>query len=118
MALGGSNPCVKRLPAILASLLAFVLAVALAGCGEKSEDGKPEREDFTLILDFYPNPDHMGIYVAEREGYFKDAGLDVEIEIPSDTLRGPDQAGGCRTRRDLAISYEPELLLGASRAST
>ena len=43
-----------------------------------------ERTPFSLTLDFYPNPDHAGIYMAQKLGYFDEAGLDVSIETPSD----------------------------------
>lgn len=101
-------PPPRRLP-VLAALAALLLCLALAACGEKSEDETPVREDFSLILDFYPNPDHMGIFVAESRGYFRDAGLEVQIEAPSDPAAPIKQVAAGRA--DLAISYEPELLL-------
>ena len=101
-------PTVRQIP-LLAVLAALLLCLALAACGEKPEDEGAEREDFSLILDFYPNPDHMGIFVAETRGYFRDAGLDVEIATPSDPAAPIKQVAAGRA--DLAISYEPELLL-------
>ena len=92
-----------------AALLALLICFAFAACGEKSEDERPEREGFSLILDFYPNPDHMGIFVAESRGYFRDAGLDIDIQTPSDPAAPIKQVAAGRA--DLAISYEPELLL-------
>ncbi len=87
------------------------MAVALTACGEKSESatGEPERTPFSLTLDFYPNPDHAGIYMAQKLGYFEDAGLQLTIQTPSDPSAPIRQvaAGGS----DLAISYEPEVLL-------
>lgn len=96
-----------RLPALLALAL---LALPLAACGEKSEDSTgAEREPLSLTLDFYPNPDHAGIYMAEKLGYFEDAGLDVAIQAPADpSLPIKQVAAG---RADLAISYEPEVML-------
>lgn len=100
-----------RVPA-LAVLLA--IAFALAACGEKSEDTAPAaKEPFSLTLDFYPNPDHAGIYMAQELGYFEDAGLDVTIHTPSDPAAPIKQVAAGRT--DLAISYEPEVLLAHER---
>ena len=85
------------------------MAVA-AGCGEKSEDvtpGNPQR--FDLALDFYVNPDHAGIYEALDRGYFRDAGLDVHPQVPSDPSAPIKEVAAGRA--DLAISYEPEVLL-------
>jgi len=96
-----------RIPAI--ALAVLLLALALAACGEKSEEGGGEREGFSLTLDFYPNPDHAGIYMAEKLGYFDEAGLDVGIETPSDPAAPLKLVAAGRT--DLAISYEPEVAL-------
>lgn len=99
----------NRLALILAAATVLVGALALAACGEKSEDVSGTPQGFDLTLDFYPNPDHIGIYEAENLGYFSDAGLDVNIEAPSDPSAPIKQVAAGRT--DLAISYEPELLL-------
>jgi len=88
-----------------------VAVAALAtGCGEKSEDaagGSAER--FDLALDFFINPDHAGIYTALERGYFTDAGLDVKPRVPSDPSAPIKQVAAGRV--DLAISYEPEVML-------
>lgn len=91
--------------------IAAALALGLAACGEKDEklavSAQPEPLD--LVLDFYVNPDHAGLYTGLEHGYFEHAGLDVTPRVPSDPsapLR--EVAAG---RADLAISYEPELLL-------
>jgi putative hydroxymethylpyrimidine transport system substrate-binding protein len=106
------HPTLGRGAARLA-LTALIAALALAGCGEKSEDGGTEPQPFSLTLDFYPNPDHAGIYMAERLGYFEEAGLDVTIHTPSDPAAPIKQAAAGRA--DLAISYEPEVILAAEK---
>jgi putative hydroxymethylpyrimidine transport system substrate-binding protein len=93
--------------AIAIGLLA--LSLGLSACGEKSEDVKGEAQHLTLTLDFYPNPDHAGIYMAQQLGYFKEAGLDVEIQTPSDPSAPLKLLATGQT--DLAISYEPEVIL-------
>jgi putative hydroxymethylpyrimidine transport system substrate-binding protein len=100
---------VRRIPpaALLAALVA--LAFGLAACGEKSESSSGETQPFRLSLDFYPNPDHAGIYMAQKLGYFKDAGLDVGINAPADPSAPIKQVAAGQA--DLAISYEPEVLL-------
>lgn len=91
-------------------LAALVLTAAAGGCGEKSEDtGEVGAERFDLVLDWFPNPDHVGIYDALARGYFEDAGLDVRPQIPSDPSAPIKQVAAGRA--DLAISYEPELIL-------
>ncbi len=93
----------------LATIVALLLALALAACGEKSEDGSGETESLSLALDFYPNPDHAGVYMAQERGYFADAGLEVGIEAPTDPSLPIKQVAAGKT--DLAISYEPEVIL-------
>lgn len=98
---------------LLAAALAAIATLALAACGEKSEDVGAATEPFSLTLDFYPNPDHAGIYMAQKLGYFEDAGLDVDIRTPSDPAAPTKQVAAGRT--DLAISYEPETVLAHER---
>ena len=95
----------------LIGALLVVFAASLGGCGEKEEPrtGGGESEPFTLALDFYVNPDHAGIYAALENGYFEEAGLDVETQVPSDPSAPIRQVAAGRV--DLAISYEPEVVL-------
>ena len=61
-----------------------------------------------LMLDYFPNADHAGIYAAQAGGDFEEAGLDVEIRQPPDPAAPIKQVAAGRV--DLAISYEPEVL--------
>ena len=85
--------------------------MATTGCGGSSFDsagGSPVTpRSVTLQLDWYPNPDHVGLYTAIDRDFFKSAGLDVTPRPPSD-VSDPIKlvAAG---RADLGISYEPEL---------
>jgi putative hydroxymethylpyrimidine transport system substrate-binding protein len=98
-----------RTPAIAIVVALLALALGLAACGEKSEDSSTESQPLSLTLDFYPNPDHAGIYMAQKLGYFEEAGLDVSIEAPSDPSAPLKEVAAGRS--DLAISYEPEVAL-------
>ena len=101
------KPLAARATIVVLALL--TLALGLAACGSKSDDTKGEPEKLTLDLDFYPNPDHAGIYMAQEEGFFSEAGLEVAINSPSDPAAPlKDVATG---RADLAITYEPEVML-------
>jgi putative hydroxymethylpyrimidine transport system substrate-binding protein len=88
-----------------------VAALGLTACGEKSEPTTitQSSERFDLALDFYVNPDHAGLYMAIERGYFKAAGLDVKPQVPSDPSAPIKEVAAGRA--DLAISYEPEVLL-------
>jgi putative hydroxymethylpyrimidine transport system substrate-binding protein len=100
-----------RTPLRVVALALVVAAASLtAGCGEKSEDvtsAQPQPVD--VALDFYVNPDHAGLYEAIDRGYFRDAGLDVHPQVPSDPSAPIKEVAAGRV--DLAISYEPEVLL-------
>ncbi len=95
---------------MLGALVAMLALVAAgAGCGEKAEQDQGGLEQFDLALDFFINPDHAGIYTALESGYFEDAGLDVAPRVPSDPAAPIKQVAAGRV--DLAISYEPEVML-------
>jgi len=99
-----------RTAALAAIVATMAMAIGLAACGEKSEDVTGgTASPLTLTLDFYPNPDHAGVYMAEKLGYFDDAGLDVTIQTPSDPAAPTKLVAAGQS--DLAISYEPEVLL-------
>jgi putative hydroxymethylpyrimidine transport system substrate-binding protein len=102
-----------RSAAAVAVLAVAAISLGLASCGEKSESGTTQSEPFTLTLDFYPNPDHAGIYMAQKLGYFKEAGLDVTIQTPSDPAAPIKQVAAGNT--DLAISYQPEVILATEQ---
>jgi putative hydroxymethylpyrimidine transport system substrate-binding protein len=101
---------------LLIALALLALPVALAACGEKSETVTPSSKaltPLTVMLDWFPNADHVGIYQALAEGDFKRAGLDVHVQVPSNPA-SPLQllAAG---KVDVAVSYEPEVLLARNQ---
>lgn len=101
----------KRLLPLLA-----LPAALLAGCGSKHDTlSSPtgDHQPVTLMLDWFPNADHVGIYQALAEGDFSRAGLDVHIQVPSDPAAPLRLLAAGRV--DLAISYEPELLLARNQ---
>ena len=72
----------KKLTALA---LAGVLTAGLCACGNSGQangaaDG--EKKDITFVLDWTPNTNHTGLYVAEKLGYFDEAGLNVTIVQP------------------------------------
>lgn len=68
-------------------IAAAVMLGMLTGCAERentSADGAGAEEltSLTFVLDWTPNTNHTGLYVAQEKGYFRDAGLAVEIVQP------------------------------------
>ena len=98
--------------ALILSVLALAAsALIAAGCGEKSESTTetPAKRGLDLVLDWFPNPDHVAIYEAQAKGYFDQVGLEVNPHVPSDPSSPIKQVAAGRAT--LAISYEPEVLL-------
>ena len=90
--------------------LACACAVLLAACGSKQDTlSAPATKPFTVMLDFFPNADHAALYSAIANGDFKAVGLDVQPETPSDPSAPLKLLAAGKV--DMAISYEPELLL-------
>ncbi|PZR67772.1 MAG: ABC transporter substrate-binding protein [Solirubrobacterales bacterium] len=103
----------SRSRACLVSALA-AFALVFAGCGEKKEvTGVPPAQQLTLMLDYLPNADHAPLFAAQGEGDFRRAGLDVSIRTPSNPADPLSLLAAGKV--DLAISYEPELLLARDR---
>jgi putative hydroxymethylpyrimidine transport system substrate-binding protein len=83
------------------ALLAAVLALAgVAGCGgDGAEPGVPKGA--SVVLDFTPNAVHSGIYAAQAEGFYGDAGIDLKIHQPGESTDAPKLLAAGRT--DFAI---------------
>jgi putative hydroxymethylpyrimidine transport system substrate-binding protein len=89
--------------------LLLLLALLVVACGEKEDALEPSgSKRVELMLDYFPNADHAGVYAAQAGGHFEQAGLDVEIRQPPDPAAPLKQLAAGRV--DLAISYEPEVL--------
>ncbi len=85
-------------------------ALALAACGSKQDTlGARSTKRFTVMLDFFPNADHAPLYAAIANGDFRAAGLDVQLQTPADPSEPLKLLAAGKV--DMAISYEPELLL-------
>lgn len=71
---------------ILAMLLAGMILVGMFGCGDRENGGSDEEikelKKVTFVLDWTPNTNHTGLYVAQKKGYFAEEGLEVEIVQP------------------------------------
>lgn len=99
---------------ILALLLAAALTASMAGCSGKSEDTKKSDQGsdkdltkLTFVLDWTPNTNHTGIYVAQEKGYFADAGLDVEIVQPPEDGAEVLVASG---KAQFGVSFQDSLM--------
>jgi ABC-type nitrate/sulfonate/bicarbonate transport system substrate-binding protein len=96
-------------------LIALLASFVIAGCSndqssDQTKETKTNEETalkkVTVVLDWTPNTNHTGLYVAEDQGYFEEEGLDVEIIMPGET--GADQliASG---KADFGVSYQESI---------
>lgn len=71
---------------LLAAITVLVAVTTLAGCGGATQSENTIR----FALDWTPNTNHTGLFVAQQKGWFADAGLDVQVlpynSTPPDTL--------------------------------
>jgi putative hydroxymethylpyrimidine transport system substrate-binding protein len=81
-------------------LIAALFGLILAGPAQAAEH-------LTLMLDWFVNPDHGPILVAQQRGYFRAAGLEVEIVAPSDPNDPPKLVAAGQA--DIGVSYQPQL---------
>ena len=85
-------------------------ALALSACGAKQDvTTAPAAKPFTVMLDWFPNADHAPLYSAIAAGDFRAVGLEVQPVVPSETAEPLKLLAAGKV--DMAISYEPELLL-------
>ena len=89
---------------LLALALSLTMLFSLSACGNKAEDGaKGNLKDVTFVLDWTPNTNHTGLYVAQEKGYFAEEGLNVKlIQPPEDGSATLVAAGGA----DFGIGYQ------------
>ena len=66
--------------------LATLLIWNTTACGSKQDTAEgtdiKKKEKITFVLDWTPNTNHTGVYVAQEKGYFEEAGIEVEIVQP------------------------------------
>jgi len=71
---------IKRAASILTiCIMVFSMAFAMTGCGSEEES---DLTKITFCLDWTPNTNHTGIYAAQAQGWYEEAGLEVEIVQP------------------------------------
>lgn len=85
-------------------LVVIALSAGLLAAAPLRAD-EPSR--LTLVLDWFINPDHAPVLIAETQGFFKEAGLEVEIIAPADPNDPPKLVAAGKA--ELAITYQPQL---------
>jgi ABC-type nitrate/sulfonate/bicarbonate transport system substrate-binding protein len=97
----------KVLSIVLTSILVMLTLVGCASnTSEKKAAEKKELKKVTVVLDWVPNTNHTGLYVAQDKGYFEDEGLEVKIIQPSEGGSADLIAAG---QGEFGISYQEQV---------
>lgn len=68
---------------ILTWIAAVFAMFVTTGCSQENvQNSQEEKKQVSIMLDWYPNTNHTGLYVAKEKGYFEEQGLEVEILQP------------------------------------
>ena len=96
---------------LFALFMAAMMAVGVTGCGGSEPAADNGLEDFSIVLDWYPNAIHSFLYVAQEKGYFAEEGLNLVVNFPANTNDGISlPAAG---RADLGMYYLQDAILTA-----
>lgn len=85
---------------------ALAMALTVAGCGSAGENDDSGLTTVKVMLDYTPNTNHTGLYVAQNQGYFQEQGLNVEIIEPGDNATTSMVAAG---KADFGVSYQEDV---------
>lgn len=101
----------KALLLLMSCILAFGLTACSSGGGTNTPSDSAELKKVTVILDYVPNTNHTGMYVALDKGYYKEEGLDVEIIEPTD---GATATLVAQQKGTFGISYQEDVTIALS----
>lgn len=101
----------KILKFILAMTLIVTALTSVVACGKKenniSDENSKKLKEITFVLDWAPNTNHTGLYVAQAKGYFKEEGLDVKIVQPPENGAEALVAGG---KAQFGVSFQDSMI--------
>ena len=97
---------------LFAMIMTAVLAFSAVGCGGSEPAAEDNGlEDFSIVLDWYPNAIHSFLYVAQEKGYFAEEGLNLVVNFPANTNDGISlPAAG---KADVGMYYLQDAILTA-----
>lgn len=100
---------------VLSILSAFVIIVTcFSGCSQDDAQSQQEKTEIIVSLDYTPNTNHTGLFVALANGYYDEAGLDVKIVQPPEN----DAISACSSGQvQFAIGFQ-DLLAAAFASAT
>ena len=103
----------KIIKGLYIGLSLFAIAAASMACGSEKQSTSVEKK-LKLVLDWTPNTNHTGLYVAMDKGYYKDAGIELEIVQPPEDGAEVLVASG---KADFGISFQDTMAGALSKDS-
>lgn len=112
------NTVNKASKTVLLIMLVVVL-ISVLGCGNSNENesatnkgDSKKLQDITVVLDWTPNTNHTGLYVARDNGYYEEAGLNVTIVQPGESGADTMVAAG---NAQFGVSYQESVTLARTQ---
>lgn len=106
-----------KMKKLLACLVTGTMLVGLTACGggggeeaassAASASANGDLKEVTVVLDYVPNTNHTGLYVAQEKGYFEEQGLKVNIVEPGDN--NTSAALVAAGKGDFGVSYQEDV---------
>ena len=88
-------------------LIPLLFALTACSTGSKAASEEKGLKKVTVVLDYVPNTNHTGIYLAKEKGYYKDAGLDVKVIEPGDDSTSIGLVGA--NKAQFGVSYQEDV---------
>ena len=101
---------------IIATMFIIVFVFTINACDiidDNSLSNENTKSKVKIALDWYPNANHIGFFIAKNKGYFEEEGLDVTLYTPSDPSTVLQTVGSGSD--DFGVSYQPDVLLARAQ---
>lgn len=98
----------KKIALFLLFFISGILITLTSSTRSFAQNAHPPLQKITVVLDWFVNPNHAPLIIAQQQGFFKDQGLDVELIAPSDPADPPKWVAAGKA--DIGITYEPEFM--------
>ncbi|MGI6129418.1 MAG: ABC transporter substrate-binding protein [bacterium] len=99
----------RKIVSIVLVLVLVLASMVIAGCRPKAKpapDSGAALEEITVMLDWTPNTNYTGMYVASARGYYEEEGLEVKLLPPAEGSVSQLTAAG---KTDFGVSYQEEV---------
>lgn len=101
----------KKIMFIIAISILSLSLMFVGGCSDQQDSGT-NLEKVTVLLDWTPNTNYTGVYVAQKLGYYEEEGLDVEVNQPGEGSTAQLIAAG---QGDFGFSYQEDMTIARTQ---